>query len=113
MKKLLLGAILGAAAGAVGYKFYKENEDDIKDFFDESLSEKEDIDITDINLEDLEELRDCIDEMIDAKLNNEIYYDDACSHQDESSFEDSDFDENEKNDDYICIVQNSGEKEEK
>ncbi len=76
MKKLLLGAILGIATGAVGYKLYKENEEEVKNFLDEHLLEDDEIDVDDIDLEDLEELRDCIDEMIDAKLEEDYTYDD-------------------------------------
>ena len=106
MKKLFLGAVLGIAAGAVGYKLYKENEDDIKVFLGEHLSEDDDVDVEDIDIEDLEELRGCIDEMIDAKLKNELYCDETCYEDDKKDSSKS------EDDDYICIVQSSNEKEE-
>lgn len=115
MKKLFLGAVLGIAAGAVGYKLYKENEEEIKGFLDEHLSDAEDVDVEDIDLEDLEELRDCIDEMIDAKLNSEMCcdddfcFDDDC-YYDEEYFCDDEYDRD-YDDDYICIVQDSKEDE--
>ena len=110
MKKLLLGAALGIAAGAVGYKLYKENEEEIKGFIDERLSDYDDVDVEDIDLEDLEDLRDCIDDMIDAKLKGGFQYDDISSCDDEDCCCSDDCScEEEKNydDDYICIVHNS------
>lgn len=70
MKKMFLGVVLGAVAGAVGYKLYKEREDEIKDFLDEYITD-DDFDVDSVDVEDLEDLRDCIDEMIDTKLNVE------------------------------------------
>ena len=115
MKKLLLGAALGIAAGAVGYKLYKENEEEIKGFIDERLSDYDDVDVEDIDLEDLEDLRDCIDDMIDAKLKGGFQYDDISSCDDEDCCCSDDCScEEEKNydDDYICIVHNSEEEKE-
>lgn len=71
MKKMFLGVVLGAVAGAVGYKLYKEREDEIKDFLDEYITDDDDFDVDSVDVEDLEDLRDCIDEMIDTKLNVE------------------------------------------
>ena len=106
MKKLFLGATLGVVAGAVGYKMYKENEDKIKDFLAEHLDEEMDVD--EIDIEDLEELRDCIDEMIDAKLeaeDAEYEYDDYDDYYDEE-FVDSDEDL-----DYILLNEQKDEED--
>lgn len=106
MKKIFLGLMLGIATGAAGYKLYKENENDIKDFLGEHLSKNDDINLENIDIEELEELRGCIDEMIDVKLKNGLYSNETCyedAKKDSSKSED---------DDYICIVQSSNEKEE-
>ena len=40
MKKMFLGVVLGAVAGAVGYKLYKEREDEIKEIGRASCRER-------------------------------------------------------------------------
>lgn len=41
MKKLFLGATVGALAGAFGYKLYKENEEEVKEFLEDCLDSEE------------------------------------------------------------------------
>ena len=55
MKKMFLGVVLGAVAGAVGYKLYKEREDEIKDFLDEYITDDDDFDVDSVDVEDLED----------------------------------------------------------
>ena len=99
MKKMFLGVVLGAVAGAAGYKLYKEREDEIKDFLDEYITDEDDFDVDSVNVEDLEDLRDCIDEMIDSKLKvNDSFKEDG---YDISS--DLDRDENKDSEEYIFI----------
>ncbi|MEG0249799.1 MAG: hypothetical protein RR561_03780 [Peptostreptococcus sp.] len=100
MKKMFLGVVLGAVAGAVGYKLYKEREDEIKDFLDEYISDEDDFDVDSVDVEDLEDLRDCIDEMIDTKLKVDDSFEEdghvILSNSDES-------DEEENKEEYIFI----------
>lgn len=117
MKKLLFGAALGAVAGAVSYKMYKENEDKVKDFLAEHLDGT--VDIDDIDLEDLEELRDCIDDMIDAKIYSsdmECEFDREAGYDIDEEDIEYDFDEGEDDSDeeadYILLKKEKEEKEE-
>lgn len=112
MKKIFLGATLGVVAGAVGYKMYKENEEKIIGFlaknFDNEL-DIEDIDLDDITLEDLEELRNCIDEMIDAKLDAE--YEGYEEDEDYILINDDEYDEEDEEDEEDEDMNDSGEEE--
>lgn len=70
MKKVLFGTALGVVAGALGYKIYKENEIEVNDFLREKLHIErnfDDFDDEDFELEDLEALRETIDDLIDRK----------------------------------------------
>lgn len=67
MKKFILGTIVGAAAAAVGYKLYKDNEEEVKSFLSEHFDDEYDIDIEDLDVDELEELREYVDEIIDSK----------------------------------------------
>jgi len=70
MKKILFGTALGLAAGALGYKLYKDNEEEVNEFLREKLhyeADFEDFDDEDFELEDLEALRDTIEDLIDRK----------------------------------------------
>ena len=98
MKKMFLGVVLGAVAGAVGYKLYKEREDEIKDFLDEYITD-DDFDVDSVDVEDLEDLRDCIDEMIDTKLNVENSF----TEDKFTSTDDFGNDENKDDEEYIFI----------
>lgn len=98
MKKMFLGVVLGAVAGAVGYKLYKEREDEIKDFLDEYITD-DDFDVDSVDFEDLEDLRDCIDEMIDTKLNVENSF----TEDKFTSTDDFVNDENKDDEEYIFI----------
>ncbi len=98
MKKMFLGVVLGAVAGAVGYKLYKEREDEIKDFLDEYITD-DDFDVDSVDVEDLEDLRDCIDEMIDTKLNVENSF----TEDKFTSTDDFVNDENKDDEEYIFI----------
>ena len=56
MKKILFGTVLGLAAGALGYKLYKDNEEEVNEFLREKLhyeADFEDFDDEDFELEDL------------------------------------------------------------
>lgn len=99
MKKMFLGVVLGAVAGAVGYKLYKEREDEIKDFLDEYITDDDDFDVDSVDVEDLEDLRDCIDEMIDTKLNVENSF----TEDKFTSTDDFVNDENKDDEEYIFI----------
>lgn len=104
MKKMFLGVVLGAVAGAVGYKLYKEREDEIKDFLDEYITDDDDfdvdsVDVDSVDVEDLEDLRDCIDEMIDTKLNVENSF----TEDKFTSTDDFVNDENKDDEEYIFI----------
>ncbi len=99
MKKMFLGVVLGAVAGAVGYKLYKEREDEIKDFLDEYITDDDDFDVDSVDVEDLEDLRDCIDEMIDTKLNVENSF----TEDKFTSTDDFINDENKDDEEYIFI----------
>ena len=98
MKKMFLGVVLGAVAGAIGYKLYKEREDEIKDFLDEYITD-DDFDVDSVDVEDLEDLRDCIDEMIDTKLNVENSF----TEDKFTSTDDFVNDENKDDEEYIFI----------
>lgn len=70
MKKILFGTAIGVVAGALGYKVYKENEVEVNEFLREKLHiecDFEDFDDEDFELEDLEALRETIDDLIDRK----------------------------------------------
>ncbi|CAK7007189.1 MAG: hypothetical protein PEPC_00283 [Peptostreptococcus russellii] len=99
MKKMFLGVVLGAVAGAIGYKLYKEREDEIKDFLDEYITDDDDFDVDSVDVEDLEDLRDCIDEMIDTKLNVENSF----TEDKFTSTDDFINDENKDDEEYIFI----------
>lgn len=103
MKKMFLGVVLGAVAGAVGYKLYKEREDEIKDFLDEYITDDDfdvdSVDVDSVDVEDLEDLRDCIDEMIDTKLNVENSF----TKDKFTSTDDFVNDENKDDEEYIFI----------
>lgn len=103
MKKMFLGVVLGAVAGAVGYKLYKEREDEIKDFLDEYITDDDfdvdSVDVDSVDVEDLEDLRDCIDEMIDTKLNVENSF----TEDKFTSTDDFVNDENKDDEEYIFI----------
>lgn len=103
MKKMFLGVVLGAVAGAVGYKLYKEREDEIKDFLDEYITD-DDFDVDSVDVEDLEDLRDCIDEMIDTKLNVEnSFTEDKFTSTDDFVNDENKDDENKDDEEYIFI----------
>lgn len=67
MKKFFIGTIVGATAAAIGYKLYKNNEDEIKAFLEEHLGSELDVDIEDMDLDELEELREYVDDIIGSK----------------------------------------------
>ena len=65
MKKILFGTALGLAAGALGYKLYKDNEEEVNEFLREKLHYEADLE--DFDDEDFEALRDTIEDLIDRK----------------------------------------------
>ena len=67
MKKILFATALGLTAGALGYKLYKENEEEVNEFIREKLHLDDDIYEDDFELEELESLRDTINDLIDKK----------------------------------------------
>ncbi|MDY5480480.1 MAG: hypothetical protein SPG13_08440 [Peptostreptococcus porci] len=67
MKKILIGAIAGAAAIAVGYKLVKDNEEEVKSFISNHFGNDLEVDIEDLDIEELEELRSYVDEIIEEK----------------------------------------------
>ncbi len=101
MKKFVVGTILGAAMGAIGYKLYKENEEQVKDFLEEHLYE-DDIDIEDMDVEELEELKEHLEDMLNAKYPKYCEIDETEESQDKySDINDDLYDDGD--DDYIFI----------
>ncbi|WP_101772848.1 hypothetical protein [Peptostreptococcus faecalis] len=109
MKKFVWGTLIGAAVGALGYKVYKDNEEEVKEFLDKHIQDDVNLDLDEMDIEGLEELRNSIDETIERKemdipdyeddmyddINDDLYEDyvflDNMSHDDddENDFESS------------------------
>ena len=109
MKKILFGTAIGVVAGALGYKVYKENEVEVNEFLREKLHiecDFEDFDDEDFELEDLEALRETIDDLIDRKNARDFDSDDEEVNDDLYSFVVSmqDFDKEELKFDDAAIV---------
>ncbi|SFE44545.1 hypothetical protein [Peptostreptococcus sp. D1] len=80
MKKFLIGAIAGAAAIAIGYKLVKDNEEEVKSFISNHFGNDLEVDIEDLDVKELEELRSYVDEIIEEKdMDKSIDYDDYAS----------------------------------
>ncbi|MBC2575743.1 hypothetical protein [Peptostreptococcus canis] len=114
MKKFITGALLGTVAGAIGYKVYKNNEEEIKDFLKHHLDfDEEEIMVEDMEIEELEELRDMVDDLIINKaIEQDIdLHDDYLDERDgfDNEFEEDSYDElnTKKRDEYIILENDS------
>lgn len=92
MKKFFLGTALGVTLGILGYKTYKNHEEEVNEFLDELLNkddyydydedddydygyyEDDDYDLSNVDIEELKSLKDEIEETLENKereLNNQ------------------------------------------